>query len=37
MYSIADRVRLTLHVGLNLLVGELASDEALGVEDGVVL
>ena len=28
--------RPTLHVGLDLSVGELASDEALGVEDGVV-
>ena len=29
-------MELTLHVGLNLGVGELASNEALGVEDGVV-
>lgn len=28
--------RRTLHVGLDLCVGKLASNEALGVEDGVV-
>ena len=31
-----DLVRPVLHVGLNISVRELSSDESLGVEDGVV-